>query len=437
MQKNFRMKGVTAFFIIAALFGTLTVLVWRRTDAPCAASDLTVPIFGAVLSLGMAVLALLLVRRMEMYKSARDEALRIIADREKAEAVREETENRYRNVFDSVTDGLLVLDGRGKIIEANRVAAKMHGLTPGELIGMKVDALIAPEKHYLVKEFDRRLHRDGEVRLDSVHLHKSGSRIDVEVRGTRIVKSGEPLRLAIFSDVSDRKRSEERHAALSRKAIAAQEDERARLSMEMHDELGQILTALRLDLGLVRKQHAATEGSDFLSNAAMMAERATDELRRLCKGLRPPLLDDLGLEPALQLLADDFESQFDIRLNLQLPDEIRPMAREVSLCAYRIAQESLTNVRRHSRATEAEMTLTYTATGIELNVTDNGRGFNLNELSALQGLGLQNITERAALAGGVAEIFSESGQGTRIVFRAPYFLTDTESSLGQSVSERT
>lgn len=385
-------------------------------------SHIPILVFGLLLSLGLALSALLLVRRMVIYRNARDHAFLQIDEREKAEAGRKETEVRYRNVFNAVTDGLVVLNREGIIIEANRAAAEMHGFDPLQTVGRPVSALIAPEKLDWVAEFDRQLSEQGEVRLDSVHIHRDGGRIDVEVRGSRLIKYGKEQRLAIISDVSDRKRALERQAVLSRKAIEAQEEERGRLSKEMHDELGQILTALRLDLGLIRKQHESSEGAEFLSNAMMMAEKATDELRRLCKGLRPPLLDDLGLEPALQLLADEFQAQSDIKLQLTLPEENRSMSREASLCAYRIAQESLTNVRRHSLASSVVLSLSYTHSGIELFVQDDGKGFNATDLGAIQGCGIQGITERANLAGGHADILSTPGEGTTIIFRAPYFM---------------
>ncbi len=334
-----------------------------------------------------------------------------------------ESENRFKNVFNAVTDGLLVLDSSGAIIEANRTAAEMHGFTHEEIMTKKFSDLIDADRQYLVDEFNRQLDQHGQARFDSVHIRKDASRIDVEVRGSRLIRSGKEQRLAIISDVSDKRHSIERHAALSRKAISAQEEERARLSMEMHDELGQILTALRLDLGLVRKQHAERENKDFLSNAVSLAEKATDELRRLCKGLRPPLLDDLGLEPAMQLLVDDFEAQCDTRIHLVLPETNRPMSREAALCAYRIVQESLTNIRKHANASQVEIALNYADNGIELCIYDDGRGFEQSKLSTSKGFGLQGITERAVLAGGYADIRSGIGQGTRIVFRAPYFIS--------------
>jgi PAS domain S-box-containing protein len=434
---------VLAFFFGASVFVnnrrqiTLTAVSLSGEQAIWTA-DLSSPIFGLTLSIGLAVWATLLYKRSALFLSARLKERAEIEKRKKLEVTHTESENRYRNVFNAVTDGLLVLDSSGLIIEANRTAALMHGLNHEEIVGKKFRDLVDDDKQCLVDEFDRQLAQHGQARFDSIHLRKDGSRIDVEVRGSRLIRSGMEQRLAIISDVSDKKHSVERHAALSRKAIAAQEEERARLSMEMHDELGQILTALRLDLGLVRKQHAETETRDFLSNSVSLAEKATNELRRLCKGLRPPLLDDLGLEPAMQLLVDDFETQTDTRIHLVLPEASRPMSREAALCAYRIVQESLTNVRKHAHASQVEISLTYADTGIELCIYDDGGGFEPSSLPTSKGCGLQGIAERANLAGGYADIRSGIGQGTRIVFRAPYFISKlAEKDSSAAVSSNT
>ncbi|MCP4600449.1 MAG: hypothetical protein GY847_07945 [Proteobacteria bacterium] len=217
--------------------------------------------------------------------------------------------------------------------------------------------------------------------------------------------------------------SNQRYALLSRKAIAAQEEERARLSVELHDELGQILTAIRLEMGLVEKQisKGLEDESYVLASLVELTEKATDELRGICKGLRPPLLDDLGLEPAVQFLVDEFKERSEINTIFDLSmDELRvEISKEIALCTYRIFQESLTNIRRHSKATNVNISLVYSSTGLELSVYDDGIGFDMSELGAMQGWGLEGMQERASLVNGTVSIRSVHEQGTRIVFRVP------------------
>ncbi|MCP4678965.1 MAG: sensor histidine kinase [Deltaproteobacteria bacterium] len=233
-----------------------------------------------------------------------------------------------------------------------------------------------------------------------------------------------------LSEVVERKKAEtalkasyERHALLSRKAITAQEEERSRLSVELHDELGQILTAIRLEMGLVEKQlpKASDNKSYVLAGLIDLTEKATDELRGICKGLRPPLLDDLGLEPAAQLLVDEFIERAGINTEFDLPaDGLEvEIPKEIALCTYRILQESLTNIRRHSKATNVNISLVYTSTGLELSVYDDGVGFDRAELGAMRGWGLEGMQERANLVNGTVNVRSVRKQGTSIVFQVP------------------
>lgn len=213
---------------------------------------------------------------------------------------------------------------------------------------------------------------------------------------------------------------------LARKVLIAQEEERARISRELHDELGQLLTALRLEMAWLEKSKTA-EGENqagVLGNSISLVEQATDELRRMCKGLRPPLLDDLGIEPAVRLLVKEFAelSGIDVRLHVDLDERSIHVSEEIALCIYRILQESLTNISRHAGATQVTIRLSVTSNVLSLSVADNGLGFDPTNLGELQGWGLQGMRERSSLVGGELEIQSDRTRGTRIIFRAP--LTD-------------
>lgn len=207
---------------------------------------------------------------------------------------------------------------------------------------------------------------------------------------------------------------------LSRKVLAAQEEERARISRELHDELGQLLTALRLEMGWLEKRMPVEKAMETsaLGNAVPLVEQATEELRRVCRGLRPPLLDDLGLEPAVGLLVDELRERSAVKVSteISLEEHKGRLPREVALCAYRILQESLTNVSRHSRATEVKIGLTGSPDRLSLEVIDNGCGFDVDGLGGMQGYGLEGMRERANLVGGSLEVSSRPEQGTRVSF---------------------
>jgi PAS domain S-box-containing protein len=380
-----------------------------------------VPLLGLPLSVGLSMLVWLLARRMEALREARDQALREITRREQAQQALVESEERYHSVFDSATDGLLILDGRDRIVEANPAAAEMHGFHPEELTGRPYRELVAPDHQHLFAELMRQLDQFGSVRLESIHLHSDGSTRDVEVRGARFSHGGERRTLVIVTDVSDLKRAVQRHAQLSRKVLMAQEEERARVSRELHDELGQILTAVRLELDMLHKAAAADPGraSGALGNASAMVERGAEELRRICRGLRPPLLDDLGLEPAAQQLVEEFteRSGLPVELSLELDEAERRVQKELALCTYRILQESLNNVGRHAVAGAVSVTLGVQGEELVLSVYDDGEGFDVERASP--GHGLAGMSERAYLVDGTLNIRSEPYQGTRVSFRAP------------------
>jgi PAS domain S-box-containing protein len=386
-------------------------------------ASLLVLLLGGLLSTSLAYLVFLLTNRMELYRQEHNRALLEISEREKAQQALRISEARYRSVFDSATDGMLVLDETGLIIEANPAASSMHGYSSGTLVNRSIKELIGPDHQHLHEEFQRQLKNFGSARLDSRHRRSDGEMIDVEVRGNRVTYGGQQRLLAIITDVSERNLSARQHAILSRKVLMAQEEERARVSRELHDELGQILTAMHLELDWLAKQLGsdppAAESS--LTNATTMVEKAAEELRHICRGLRPPLLDDLGLEPAANLLIEEFQERTKIKVDLeiQLYEGKQGMAPEVALATYRILQEALHNISRHAGATEVSISLADRSGELLLSIYDNGRGFDLHEVEGTKGCGLAGMRERAFLVNGIIDIRSEPFQGTRVVLKAP------------------
>jgi signal transduction histidine kinase len=214
-----------------------------------------------------------------------------------------------------------------------------------------------------------------------------------------------------------------RQTALSHKIITAQEEERARLSRELHDELGQILTAVRLELDLAKKEldgRAEVAGAS-IDKAVEMVEKAAGEIRLFCRGLRPPLLDDLGVESAVSLLIEEFEQTTQIRIELEidLHEDQNPIPAEIALCVYRIIQESLNNITRHARAAMVDIRLSRAAGELSLVIRDDGRGFDPEGSATEKGIGLIGMQERASLINGRFFILSDPGRGTRVELKVP------------------
>lgn len=375
---------------------------------------------GLVLALAGSLIIWLLLRLGTLKRLVTVEA----AEYEDARLALEAAEARYRGVYSAVSDGLLILDEEGLIQEANPVACAMFALPLGELHARPIRELCAPGHEHTLGEILRQLQVQDAARVDTTVQCSDGVPLDVEARASWFVIEGERRLLLILTDVSGRQEAVHRHVSLSRKVLMAQEEERARLSRELHDELGQVLTAIRFELEFLRRKvrPATVDGADeAFGNALKMVGNAADELRRVCRGLLPPLLDDLGLGPAMRALVEELEqhTHIPITLNLDMPDDPECVPPEASLCCYRVAQEALNNACRHSGAREINVTLSLGVGELQLSVYNDGKGFDPEAAASGEGSGIGGMRERAHLVGGTMEIRSQEMQGTRVLLRVP------------------
>lgn len=339
------------------------------------------------------------------------------------EVVQEASGARYHAAFDTTDDGLLVVDGTHRIVAANPKACRMHGYAPGELAGHLYTDLIADEWIAFYRNLRAHPETTGVVRMDKVHTRADGSRFDCEVRATWLRYESRADEILInIRDLGERHRAVQRLTQLSRTILMAQEEERARLARELHDQLGQILTAIRLELGCLHQApRMSAERTRTIENCSLLVEQAADELRRVCRGLRPPALDDLGIVAAINHLARDVadHAPFTIHLDLDLDDEGLRLPPEAELCIYRVLQETLNNVLRHAHASQVHVRLACEGNDILLDARDNGQGFDLDETRGFRGIGIEGMHERASLVGGEIQIESSVGAGTRLLLRIP------------------
>jgi two-component system, NarL family, sensor histidine kinase UhpB len=243
--------------------------------------------------------------------------------------------------------------------------------------------------------------------MRQVDLQRPGQR--VELNGAR----GEVGELAdTFNAMLDRLERERLES--STRVISAQERERRRIALELHDEVGQTLTGLMLELNGVL---AAAEEPlrSRLVDAQENARAGVEAVRDVARGLRPDALEDFGLRTALLTLGSSFAERAQLRFRRRLPPEIPPMAQASELVAYRVAQEALTNVARHAEATEALLAVEVGEDRFALEIVDDGRGID----RAAVGSGLAGMRERALLAGGTVEIGPVEPHGTRVRLELP------------------
>ena len=250
---------------------------------------------------------------------------------------------------------------------------------------------------------------------------QDGTRTYLSVNFPVYDETGSPRGVCgIATDITEVKKAQDQLRRLSGSIMANQEKERSAIARELHDELGQVLTALRMEAVWIqeRLKEVDTKGAERARSMCKLVDKTIDDVRSLAFRLRPGILDDLGLVDALELYTTDFERRTRITCVFN-HQHIPPVNDTVATAAYRIAQEALTNVARHADAVHVKVVLTQMNGWLHLDVIDDGCGFNVSDLGDAEGLGLAGMRERASLAGGSLEIQSRPKGGTRVHFRVP------------------
>ncbi len=327
-------------------------------------------------------------------------------------------------------DAILVRDPDGTVIFWNRGCAELYGHHSDQAVGRKKQELLRTEFPRPRLEIEAEFYRTGHWEGELIHSCSDGRKVIVASRWAfRDSRNGSPgMILEINRDITHRRQAEESlrraHAdlsGLSRRMITLQEEERRRLARELHDEIGQALTAVRLNLAAMTATDERTR--HLRSETAMLLEGLMDQVRTLSFSLRPTVLDDLGLIPALRtvlsLHAGRGGFQADFATTFRVDDPVSP---DTATACFRIAQEALTNIARHASASQVHVQLLQDDHRLMLVIEDNGCGFRAAEVAAgeVSGrLGLTGMEERARLAGGEFRLQSTVGRGTEIRVALP------------------
>jgi PAS domain S-box-containing protein len=360
----------------------------------------------------------------------------------------EESEKRLRAAFSQTYSVLLLLRPDGTVVEANRAALEGMGFTRDQVIGRKcwepwwsalpneVETLKASvaraAQGEVVREECSYCTSNGMVRFADRTLapvrDDNGVVVLIVASGLDITEQKELLdkleqRVHARTQELEQKNAELRK--LSARLLQIQDEERRRIARELHDSVGQLLAAISMNTSNVSREKGklSTSAASAISENMKLVEQVSNEIRTLSHLLHPPLLDEIGLLSALKWYIDGFSERSKIRVTSDIPSDLGRLPRDVELSLFRIVQECLTNIHRHSGSLTAFVRLARSRQGVTLEVKDEGRGFSPNGESIVSGsetpgVGLRGMTERVRQLGGQFEITS-NGTGTLVFARLP------------------
>ena len=348
-----------------------------------------------------------------------------LVDRMKGEEALRASETQLRALFDSSLDGIVVLDDNRRIVDANPSALALFGIAKDTLSEYTLDNFIAPvSKEKFLREWPS-LKAESEhwgelelIRADgSMRLAQFSSRANF-VPGRH---------LANFRDITRRREAEESLSALSQRLLQAQDEERRRIARELHDSTGQCLAAVRMNLQILKGEEGrlSENAQKSLEDAFKTSSQCAADVRTLSYLLHPPLLDELGLVAALGWYTSGFSERSGVRVTLDVSPRDLQLPQDVGTALYRIVQECLTNIHRHSHSPTAHIRLSLESRQIVLNVSDQGRGLPADKREILEegvkglGVGIGGMRERVKQLGGTLKIMPEN-PGTTVIVTLPW-----------------
>jgi two-component system sensor histidine kinase UhpB len=332
------------------------------------------------------------------------------------------SEEKYRNYIDYAPDGVFVTDEIGHFLEVNDAVCRITGYSKNELLRMSVLDILGEESQDEMKMQFENVPKSGILKADLSFIHKKESTRWWSINA--VVLDDKRL-LAFAKDITTRKKMEEdlksslkQLQQLSKYMEKARESERKTIARELHDDLGQALTAVKIDLGIIKQRVADQELTLRISKASDLVGKTIKTVQRLTSQLRPEIIDDLGLEAAIKWYTKDFSQRNEIEIYLDMDSEI-PLSPDDSLTVFRILQESLTNIARHSGANRVEISFSNDNGIIHFKISDNGVGIKEEGLNSKKSFGIIGIKERAIALSGSCNIYSKNGEGTVIHLTFP------------------
>ncbi len=352
--------------------------------------------------------------------------LRDITDRLQAQEQQARLAARLAGLLDSAMDAIITMDEYQRIVLYNKAAERTFGLPSEQALGRSLPDLM-PERyraghashvrHFSATGTTSRRMGDGTVLYG---LRANGEEFPMEASISQLETGEGRLFTVILRDITERVRAQEELSSFAAEAHAIREGEKARVARELHDELAQSLTALKMDTIWLRDNARAQPEAAATKLSAMigMLDTSVAATRRIASDLRPLLLDDLGLAPAIEWLANNFTQRSGVACEVDVDEDLE-LQEPYATAVFRIVQESLANVAKHAQASEVNVLVARTPRAVVLEVADNGKGFATDAPRKRHSLGLMGLRERAQLLKGTASIESQPGKGTRVQVRIP------------------
>ncbi|HET7107360.1 MAG TPA: PAS domain S-box protein [Candidatus Acidoferrum sp.] len=318
--------------------------------------------------------------------------------------------------------GIVTKDEQNRVVFCNPAFERMFHHTQDELHGKDIDEIIASHDLDDANRMTHAVSQGGVIHATAQRRRKDGTLIDVELHGIRVY-SGETFvgAFAIYQDISERRRSEEKLQGLRSRLTRTQEEERSRIARDLHDDIGQRLALLTIDLEQM-KLASLQDGSAFaaeLESLVRLAGEITSDVHNVSRRLHPSQVELLGLAPALNNFCREFATRNSMRIQFTSACLTCKVSEEASLCLFRVAQEAIRNVYKHSGCREALVELDEISGSLRLRISDRGSGFDPTSAEASQGLGLLSMEERLRSMGGELFVHSRPGGGTCIEASIP------------------